>query len=210
MLYKISKSLDKRALTGIFVSAVIMIFAGCTSSGSSGSASGSFQNTGSEVKVITGLTSSIIDESGAVKIEILGNSNLTYTSLKQLLPLSIVLYFPGTKLSEVEAEYPALGDLVSAIKTSQQDHDSGYDSRVKILLNKDVIYEVSRIANGLELVLSSADLSNDEEVVEISDVEDNYENEIDSISETEVDDEAVVDETEIITEDVVAVDDNEI
>jgi len=43
MLYKISKSLDKWALIGVLVSAVMMILAGCASSGSSGSSSGAYQ-----------------------------------------------------------------------------------------------------------------------------------------------------------------------
>ena len=154
MLYTISKCLNIRSKALLVVLTVMLIGAGCAST-KPGSvvASGSADKSGE--RIITGISTS--DEAGAVKIKILGNSPLRYTSVKQASPLGIVLYFPGTKLEGIQPDYPAQGDILSSVKTAQQDHASGSDSRVKILLTKDVDYDVIREENGLVITLAKSD-----------------------------------------------------
>ena len=195
-----SNPLKKSTLKIMAVLIVMLALTGCVSSGKN-SVSGS-EVTSDERKIITGLTSSIND-SGAVLINVEGNTNLTYTSLKQSLPLSIVLYFPGTSLEGVEEDIQADGNIVNGIKTSQQDHESGSDSRVKILLNNDADYEISKTANGLEILLSSSGSTD-----QINGSDEVYD--ADATSDEVVDEELMIEETEIVEDDeIVAVADIE-
>lgn len=156
MLYTISKCFNIRSKALLLAFTIMLIGAGCASTKpGSAAASGSANKSGE--RIITGISTA--DEAGAVKIKILGNSPLRYTSVKQASPLGIVLYFPGTKLEGVQQDYPAQGDLLGSVKTSQQDHASGSDSRVKILLNKDVDYDVIREENSLVISLAKSDSS---------------------------------------------------
>lgn len=156
MLYTISKCFNIRSKALLLAFSIMLIGAGCASTKSgSAAASGSANKSGE--RIITGISTS--DEAGAVKIKIIGNSPLRYTSVKQASPLGIVLYFPGTKLEGVQQDYPAQGDFLGSVKTSQQDHASGSDSRVKILLNKDVDYDVIREENSLVISLAKSDSS---------------------------------------------------
>ena len=156
MLYTISKCFNIRSKALLLAFSIMLIGAGCASTKSgSPAASGSANKSGE--RIITGISTS--DEAGAVKIKILGNSPLRYTSVKQASPLGIVLYFPGTRLEGVQQDYPAQGDFLGSVKTSQQDHASGSDSRVKILLNKDVDYDVIREENSLVISLAKSDAS---------------------------------------------------
>ena len=52
-----------------------------------------------EPKLITGI--SVSEDSESINVLVTGNSLLTYTSVKQPVPLSVVLYFPETALSNV-------------------------------------------------------------------------------------------------------------
>ena len=156
MLYTISKCFNIRSKALLLAFSIMLIGAGCASTKSGNPAASGSANKSGE-RIITGISTS--DEAGAVKIKILGNSPLRYTSVKQASPLGIVLYFPGTRLEGVQQDYPAQGDFLGSVKTSQQDHASGSDSRVKILLNKDVDYDVIREENSLVISLAKSDAS---------------------------------------------------
>lgn len=159
MLYTISKCLNIRSKALLIVFTVMLIGAGCAST-KPGSVVASGSADTRVDRTITGISTS--DEPGAVKIKISGNSPLRYTSVKQDSPLGIVLYFPETKLKDVQSDYPVQSDFLSSVKTAQQDHASGSDSRVKILLAKDVDYDVVREGNDLLISLGqSEDLVDD-------------------------------------------------
>ncbi|GAB6095791.1 hypothetical protein JCM14469_20440 [Desulfatiferula olefinivorans] len=150
MLYTISKTSKNRAQALLLAAfAWVLIVAGCSATQKGAVATVDAGSDGE--RVISGLT--VTDEAGTIKVAIDGNSPLRYTSVKQAFPLGIVLYFPGTKLENVDSEYPPEGNLLNSIKTSQQSHSSGYDSRIKILLNKDVDYDVIRQDNDLIVTL---------------------------------------------------------
>lgn len=154
MLYTISKCLNIRSKALLIVLTVMLIGAGCASTKPGSVVTSGPADTRGE-RIITGISTS--DESGAVKIKILGNSPLRYTSVKQASPLGIILYFPETKLKDVQSDYPGQSDLVSSVKTAQQDHASGSDSRVKILLAKDVDYDVVHDGNDLLISLGQTE-----------------------------------------------------
>ncbi len=154
MLYTISKCLNIRSKALLIVLTVMLIGAGCAST-KPGSVVASGSADTRVDRTITGISTS--DEPGAVKIKISGNSPLRYTSVKQDSPLGIVLYFPETKLKDVQSDYPVQSDFLSSVKTAQQDHASGSDSRVKILLAKDVDYDVVREGNDLFITLGQTE-----------------------------------------------------
>ena len=154
MLYTISKCLNIRSKALLIVLTVMLIGAGCAST-KPGSVVASGSADTRVDRTITGISTS--DEPGAVKIKISGNSPLRYTSVKQDSPLGIVLYFPETKLKDVQSDYPVQSDFLNSVKTAQQDHASGSDSRVKILLAKDVDYDVVREGNDLFITLGQTE-----------------------------------------------------
>ena len=150
MLYTISKCLKSRTKALLVAFTFVLIGAGCASTKAGSVAASDSVKSGE--RIITGISTS--DEAEAVKIKIQGNSPLRYTSVKQSSPLGIVLYFPGTKLEGVNPDYQSAEGLVlNSVKTSQQGHASGFDSRVQILLNKDVDYDVVREENGIVVSL---------------------------------------------------------
>ncbi|MEA1947547.1 MAG: type IV pilus secretin PilQ [Thermodesulfobacteriota bacterium] len=95
-----------------------------------------------EISASEDLTSSII--------WIRGNRLLTYTSVKQPLPLGVLLYFPETALGDINTSYVPDSDIVSSIKASELT-TKGHTSRVEILLKKDASYEVTKEDTGLKI-----------------------------------------------------------
>ena len=102
-------------------------------------------------RVITDVVTNIATEGVVVSIQ--GSSILTYTSVKQSLPLGVVLYFPDASF-EASAVQPAVENgVVQNIEISQQQSAT----RLKILLNEDAEYRVVRQGNGLNVVFSTGD-----------------------------------------------------
>lgn len=144
MLYTIS-NFKKRTQALLIASVMLFFISGCASTTPSG-----VQTTSPAMgddRAINGLT--VSEDASTLKVKISGNSPLRYTSVKQAFPLGIVLYFPGTKLENIDSEYPPEGKLLNSIKTSQQSQATGYDSRIKILLNNDANYDIMRDENGI-------------------------------------------------------------
>jgi hypothetical protein len=152
MLYTLSNCLKNKTRALLIALIVVFIAGGCTTAKKSGLASSANPETGE--RIITGVSTS--DESGTVKIHIKGNSTLRYTSAKQTSPLGILLYFPGTKLDKGDIDVPSSGNLLGSIKATQQNLSSTTDTRIKVLLNKDTDYEVTREENGIVVTLSSS------------------------------------------------------
>lgn len=202
MLYTISKSFRTGAQALLVAFTLVLFVFGCATTNKSVENASDSDLNGD--RVINGI--SVSDESGTVKVKILGNSPLRYTSVKQAFPLGIVLYFPGTKLDNIDSEYPPEGDILNSIKTSQQSHSSGYDSRIKVLLNKDVDYDIIREENGLIVTLSNPEAGTEvsESALE-GDV--NQENMVDNNTTTNEGSDVMSEETVIAVEDGTAVTD---
>ncbi len=183
MLYTISKCFNIRSKAMLLAFTIMLIGAGCASTKTGGVAAPGAAGTSGE-RSITGISTS--DEAGAVKVRILGNSPLRYTSVKQSSPLGIVLYFPGTKLEGVQPDYPPQGELLDSVKTSQQDHASGSDSRIKILLTKDVDYDVVREENSLVISLAKPDAHAENGAAVVSETEPVTANDASSVTEEPV------------------------
>ena len=102
-------------------------------------------------RVITDVATNIATEGVVVSIQ--GSSILTYTSVKQSLPLGVVLYFPDASF-DASAVQPAVENgVVQNIEISQQQRAT----RLKILLKEDAEYRVVRQGNGLNVVFSMGD-----------------------------------------------------
>ena len=99
-----------------------------------------------QIKQIVGITTS--DNTGTCQVVVEGSENLKYTSIKQPVPLGVVLYFPETTLKDIQAELAVVSDVLFSIKTSEIS-ENGHTSRIEILLRKDVAYDVSRNQNNL-------------------------------------------------------------
>lgn len=86
----------------------------------------------------------------AIKVHVTGNRSLTYTSVKQPFPTSVILYFPETALllESVKTEHVQDSDVIGAVKTSELT-EKGTTARVEIALKKDVAYQVNREGDGL-------------------------------------------------------------
>lgn len=91
-------------------------------------------------------------EAGEVVVSIQGSAMLTYTSVKQSLPLGVVLYFPDASFSEEVAQPVADNAVIEKIEASQQNSAT----RLKILLKEDAEYEVVRSGNGLNVIFATA------------------------------------------------------
>jgi type IV pilus assembly protein PilQ len=141
----IGKSANSRILI-FFMTALVIILVGC--GGKQAGAPG-VQPAGDATgtRFITDITTA--DESDAVKITINSNRQLTYTSIKQNLPLGILFYFPDTALSQIiDSVYSPESDVIDSIETSQMTDDEK-TSRIFITLKKDMPYEVTPEETGI-------------------------------------------------------------
>ena len=88
------------------------------------------------------------EEPDAVNVRIGSAQPLTYTSVKQSVPLGVVLYFPNTRLTIGQADLPVSIAPVDAIYIDQVG-DNQETSRVEINLSSDVPYNVVQEDNTL-------------------------------------------------------------
>lgn len=144
MFYKIMKFSKTRALS-IPLIILMMLFAGCASIKAVIQAD---QEVGESLNLITDISTAEGSESLAILIK--AERLLTYTSVKQPMPLGVALYFPGTALGEIETALTLDSDIVASIKASELT-ENGHTSRIEIALKKDAAYEVFREGNGLQI-----------------------------------------------------------
>jgi type IV pilus assembly protein PilQ len=149
MFYKIMKFSKIRALS-ILLIILIMLFAGCASSTAIKQAD---QKAKESLNLITNI--SLTEDSESLVILIKAQRLLTYTSVKQPMPLSVVLYFPETALGKIETALTSDSDIVMSIKASELT-ENGHTSRIEIALKKDAPYEVTREGNGLQILFAKA------------------------------------------------------
>ena len=104
------------------------------------------QEAASGEKVICEIT--VSEEATQSLVTIKGNQALPYTSVKHLLPLGVVLYFPKTSLKGVQETYTPESTLIKGIITTEQTDNGGY-SRIQINLKDDVPYKATQEKNQL-------------------------------------------------------------
>ena len=99
-----------------------------------------------EEKVIYEIT--VAEQATQALVTIKGNEPLPYTSVKHLLPLGVVLYFPKTSLKGVQETYTPESTLIKSIVTTELTGRGGY-SRIQINLKDDVPYKATQEENQL-------------------------------------------------------------
>jgi len=153
-----AKTLLKKSVTGVFLLMILIFFAGCASSQMAAKQTEKGPAEPMEPKLITEISTSEDSESFMVWIK--GNQLLTYTSVKQPVPLGVLLYFPETALGDINTTLTPPSDIVGPINASELT-DKGHTARIEIALQKDMPYEVTREDLDLKISFSkaSADLT---------------------------------------------------
>lgn len=91
-----------------------------------------------------------VDRPDAVDLFIDGNQLLTYTSIRQPLPLKMVLYFPETRFADGLAAQAADNEIFSNVRVIRPDEKDA-TSRIEISLKKDIPCKITREGSGLKL-----------------------------------------------------------
>ncbi|QTA88592.1 type IV pilus secretin family protein [Desulfonema magnum] len=132
----------------IFLLISSLIFAGCASNVTSRGKNEGAEKV-SQLRMITGI--SLSETSESVNVLVKGNQSLTYTSVKQPIPLAVILYFSETGLdtSADQTDIPGSG-LIRSLKASELTQN-GRTSRIEILLEKDISYDISREGTGIKI-----------------------------------------------------------
>jgi len=85
-----------------------------------------------------------------------GNRQLTYTSVKQNLPLGVLFYFPETGIDEtIQPTISASNDIIDTIEASRIS-DKQNMSRLLISLKKDIPYDVAPEGTGIKISFAKA------------------------------------------------------
>ena len=93
------------------------------------------------------------EEPDSTNVVINGIEPLTYTSVKQPLPLGVVLYFPNTRLNVSQTDVESTGNPVTSIHAGQIEAKNN-TTRIEILLASDVPYNVVQDGNSLKIQFS--------------------------------------------------------
>ena len=152
MIYLITRFLRKEALI-VFLLSAGMIFAGCASN----KADVEKMDDG-EVSVAPNLITDIItaEDLESTTVTVRGNRFLTYTSIKQDIPLGILFYFHETGLDgSIQSTYTPESDIITSIETSELTDQEG-TTRILISLKNDIPYEVTPDDTGIKISFSKA------------------------------------------------------
>lgn len=151
MFYQERKKFRKIIFIGVALSVLVFLSA-CAANKASKieSVEGSTQNVETENKLITDII--IEDGKDPVTVSIKGNQLLTYTAVKQPLPLGLVLYFPETSLGIAKREYQVENDIVASIKAVELIENG--PSKITISLKTDSEPIINRSGNGLTIAFS--------------------------------------------------------
>ena len=159
MIHLITRFFRKEALI-IFLLSATVIFAGCASN----KADVEKLDDG-EVSAATNLITDIItaEDSESTTVTVRGNRYLTYTSIKQDIPLGILFYFHETGLDEsIQSTYTPESDIITSIETSELTDQEG-TTRILISLKKDMPYDVTPDDTGIKIsFLKASDLKETE------------------------------------------------
>jgi type IV pilus assembly protein PilQ len=132
--------------------AVAVLFVGCATQ-NSGHSTGAADVASSSAEITS---IDLSEETGAVNVRINGTQPLTYTSVKQPVPLGVVLYFPNTRLHLPETKLPSSITPVNAIHADQVDAKSN-TTRIEINLASDVPYNVVQDGSALKIQFAKPD-----------------------------------------------------
>ena len=169
MIHIITRFFRKETLI-IFLLSAAVIFAGCASN----KADVEKLDDG-EVSVASNLITDIItaEDSESTTVTVRGNRFLTYTSIKQDIPLGILFYFHETGLDDsIQSIYTPESDIITSIEISELTDQEG-TTRILISLKKDIPYDVTPDDTGIKISFSktsdlketeiaAADLTEDE------------------------------------------------
>jgi len=129
---------------GVLLLSMVVLFASCASQNA---AKG---DAAEDSKLITDIITSEDVDSTVVTVK--GNQALTYTAIKQVFPLGVLLHFPATALDNIKTVYyPPENEFISSIRSTQAEED-GLTSRIFIALKKDLPYSIEPDALGLKIV----------------------------------------------------------
>ncbi|MBW1820268.1 MAG: type IV pilus secretin PilQ [Deltaproteobacteria bacterium] len=155
MTHLSTRFLRKEALI-IFLLSAAVIFAGCASNKADVE-----KLDGVEVSVAPNIITDIIaaEDSESTTVTIRGNRYLTYTSIKQDIPLGILFYFHQTGLDEsIQSTYTPESDIITSIETSELTDQEG-TTRILVSLKNDIPYDVTPDDTGIKITfLKSSDL----------------------------------------------------
>jgi type IV pilus assembly protein PilQ len=107
-------------------------------------------------KSITGIK--IAEDAESVHVLVTGSSTLTYTSVKQPLPLGVVLYFKETRLASGVVTPLQENEVISSIEASELT-TNGLMSRVEIVLKEDAPYTITQEDSGLKVFFPKSAVS---------------------------------------------------
>ncbi len=139
---------DKRAALVIFLIVLFGLLGGCASNKPVVNEAPNGQQL-TDSKRITGITASEDESSYFIVVE--GNRQLTYTSVKQNLPLGILFYFQDTEIdSTVDTLELSNNEIIDAVEISPI-NDKEDMSRLLIGLKQDIPYEVTAQGNGIRI-----------------------------------------------------------
>ena len=169
MIHLITRFSKKEALI-IFLLSAAIIFAGCASKKTDVE-----QLDDAALSDAPNLITDIIaaEDSESTTVTVTGNRYLTYTSIKQDIPLGILFYFHETGLDEsIQSTYMPASDIIASIETSELTDQEG-TTRILISLKKDIPYDVTPDDTGIKIsFLKSSDLKETEiSAAEMTEVE---------------------------------------
>ena len=140
--------LDKRAALVIFFIVLFSLSGGCTANKPVVSDASNGQQLPDSKRIIE-ITASEDESSYLVVVN--GNRQLTYTSVKQNLPLGILFYFQDTQIdSTVDPLVVTDNEVIESIEVSPI-NDNQNMSRLLISLKQDLPYDVTADGNGIKI-----------------------------------------------------------
>ena len=144
MLHLITK-LANPLHRGILLLSVVALVAACASqNGAKGKAAGTN-------KLITDIITS--ENAMSTTVTVKGNQPLTYTAIKQVFPLGVLIDLPETYLDNIKTVYyPPENEFISSIRATQIEEDQE-TSRIFIAMKKDLPYDIRSDAAGLNIVI---------------------------------------------------------
>jgi len=138
-------------LIGFLLIIMILGAAGCASNNIRAPKSEQAIDPVADPKLITGISTS--EDDGTVVVSVNSSRPLTYSSVKQPLPLSVILYFPETALEDsITGEIPE-NSIIGSVKAAELP-GAGHTSKIIISLIKNVSYEVTSEDTGLRIAFA--------------------------------------------------------
>lgn len=152
MNYKVHK-LSTTWILCVLLIITILGITGCASNNITVQKTDQATDSAVDLKLITGI--STIENDSAVVVSVNSSRGLIYSSIKQPLPLSVVLYFPGTVFDDSMISEIVSNSIISSVKALELP-GSDHTSKIIISLIKDVPYEVTSEATGLKIVFAKS------------------------------------------------------